>query len=101
MPKSHDAKPRNKHRREKAVLNNIVPALARKKSARQTRRLRSRHYTASSYAAQNELSDWLRFHGLKWRHYEKACDTSSRERVPVATVLMSMAADAQQRRMAA
>lgn len=101
MPKSHDAKPRNKARREKAKLNSIIPALAHYRSPRQLRRLRSRHYTAQAYAAQNEVRDWLARHGLKWRQYEKACDTSSRERVPVATILMSMAADAQQRRLAA
>lgn len=91
MPVCHDRKPRNRARREKAQLNNIIPALRHHKSARSLRRMRSRHYTSLAYAAQNEVRDWLKRHGLRWRDYEKAADQASRERKPVATVLMKMA----------
>lgn len=93
MPVSHDRKPRNKARREKAKLNNIIPALRHHKSGRQLRRMRSRHYTSLAYVAQNEVRDWLRRHGLRWRDYEKVCDQAQSERKPVASLLMAMATE--------
>lgn len=87
MPKSHDAKPRNKSRREKwqsfqKDLSNRVaqqqkhpefvgpayPLTARRKAAR---RLLREHYQ-QAVKAQRELEQALRTVGVKWRSLEKA-----------------------------
>jgi hypothetical protein len=87
MPKSHDAKPRNKHRRDKwqsertetthrtdqtnrakGFIGPLFPMFARKQSQR--RRLR-RDYEAAC-KAQREFEAALRASRISWRALEKA-----------------------------
>jgi len=92
MPKSHDTKPRNKHRREKAAANNIIPALRFHKSERQLRRLRSRALTDAARGVQAQLEVWLRKHSITWREYELAFRTAKESGTKVGLVLMDLAA---------
>lgn len=74
MAKTHDAKPRNKHRREK--FKKEMERRNKGKPKPLTRRQKSRRVLQSSCLAiakaQKELEIALRAVGIKWRAVEKA-----------------------------
>lgn len=88
MPKSHDAKPRNKARRIKAAKTSgtfwCTP------SARMEARVRSRRTELEAYDFQNGMRVELAKLGLKWKHYERAYDQASAGRGQVAAILRQM-----------
>lgn len=91
MPKSHDAKPRNRIRRLKAASNSIIPAFANQKSERQNARMRSRELTEAAFQTQREVAAWLERNGVRGRAYERAVDQAQAERQPLAQIMMELA----------
>ena len=73
MPKSHDQKPRNKHRRLKHAKT-IQPKIAKLSQRQVARRLLHQNYLEVC-KAQRELEASLRAVNLKWRDLEKAVNS--------------------------
>ncbi len=88
MPKSHDAKPRNKERRRRARDPNLTEEIKRRSLQRRKQRqeLYSIYLLGVSVTKQREEA--CRKLGLRWQDYIRADREAAARSVQVATVMM-------------